>query len=47
MTGPGQQAALAEMDLEIDNIRAAWGWMAERGQAACLRRAADGLGHYT
>ena len=46
ITGPRQKAALAEMDLEIDNIRAAWHWMVGRGQAARLNQAADGLGRY-
>jgi predicted ATPase len=44
--GPRPQVVLAEMDAEIDNVRAAWSWMAERGQAARLGQAADGLGYY-
>ena len=38
-----QQAALAEMDVEIDNVRAAWHLMAKRGWAVHLSQSVDGL----
>jgi len=38
-----QQAALAEMDVEIENARAAWNWAAEHGQAERIDRAIEGL----
>ena len=41
--GPQQQAALAEMDVEIDNARTAWDWAAERGQVERLEDAIDSL----
>jgi len=43
LKGPRWQAALAEMDVEIDNARAAWGCAAERGQVAHLDSAMEGL----
>ena len=46
LKGPRQLAALAEMDLEIENARAAWDWAAERVQAERLDRAIEGLGIY-
>jgi predicted ATPase/DNA-binding SARP family transcriptional activator len=41
--GPRQFEALAEMDLEIENARAAWEWCAERVDVGRLGRAAEGL----
>jgi predicted ATPase/DNA-binding SARP family transcriptional activator len=38
-----QLAALAEMDVEIDNARAAWDWAVAQGQVCSLDRALDGL----
>jgi predicted ATPase/class 3 adenylate cyclase len=43
LKGPRQRAALAEMDAEIENARAAWEWAAEQGQAERLDRALEGL----
>jgi predicted ATPase/class 3 adenylate cyclase len=41
--GPRQQAALAELDLEIENARAAWDWAAARGEVERLDQALEGL----
>jgi hypothetical protein len=38
-----QAAALEEMDLEIENARAAWDWAAERERVELLDQALDGL----
>jgi tetratricopeptide (TPR) repeat protein len=43
LQGARQQAALAEMDVEIDNARAAWDWAVERGHVRQLDEAMDGL----
>jgi predicted ATPase/DNA-binding SARP family transcriptional activator len=43
LKGSRQKTALAEMDAEIENARAAWDWAAERGQVERLDRAMDGL----
>jgi predicted ATPase/DNA-binding SARP family transcriptional activator len=43
LKGPRQQAALAEMDVEIENARAAWDWAVEREQLERLDQAAEGL----
>jgi tetratricopeptide (TPR) repeat protein len=47
LKGPGQQAALAEMEREIENARAAWAWAVkgvhERTQVELLAQALDGL----
>jgi predicted ATPase/DNA-binding SARP family transcriptional activator len=43
LKGPRQQTALAEMDTEIENARAAWDWAVERGQVEQLEHAVDGL----
>jgi predicted ATPase/DNA-binding SARP family transcriptional activator len=43
LKGPRQQAALAEMDLEIENARAAWTWAVEQGQVERLDQALEGL----
>jgi predicted ATPase/DNA-binding SARP family transcriptional activator len=46
LQGSRQMAALAEMDVEIDNARAAWDWAVARGQASWLEQALDGLAGY-
>ncbi|MFN2164881.1 MAG: hypothetical protein ACK2U9_01315, partial [Anaerolineae bacterium] len=43
LKGSRQMAALAEMDVEIDNARAAWDWAVARGQVYLLDQALDGL----
>jgi predicted ATPase/DNA-binding SARP family transcriptional activator len=43
LRGRGQQTALAEIHQELDNIRAAWRWGVERGNAALVGPACDGL----
>jgi predicted ATPase/DNA-binding SARP family transcriptional activator len=43
LKGARQQAALREMDVEIENARAAWNWAAEQGQVERLDQAIDGL----
>jgi len=44
--GLRQRDALAEMDLDIDNARAAWDWAAQTAAVDHLARAVRGLGHY-
>jgi len=48
LKGPRQRAAMAEMEAEIDNARAAWEWavegLPERAQVERLGQAMDGLG---
>ena len=46
LQGPRQQSALAEMDVEIDNARAAWDWAAGQRHVERLSPALEGLGHY-
>jgi predicted ATPase len=43
LRGARQAAALAEMDTEIDNARAAWDWAVQRGHVGQLAQAMDGL----
>jgi len=43
LCGARQEAALAEMDAEIENARAAWNWAAERRQIERLEQALVGL----
>jgi tetratricopeptide (TPR) repeat protein len=43
LKGRRQQAALAEMDVETENVRAAWDWAVERGYVEQLDRAIEGL----
>jgi tetratricopeptide (TPR) repeat protein len=43
LKGTGKPAALAEMDVKVENARAAWDWAVERGQVERLSRAIDGL----
>lgn len=42
--GPEQQAALAHIAVELDNIRAAWGWAVDRQQIEQLEQAMHSLG---
>jgi predicted ATPase/DNA-binding SARP family transcriptional activator len=46
LKGPRQEVALAEIRAASENVRAAWGWAAERGQVACLDQIMDGLCYY-
>lgn len=41
-----QQAALAEIEADIQNARAAWDWAAAQRQWKRLEQAIDGLGHF-
>jgi predicted ATPase/DNA-binding SARP family transcriptional activator len=41
-----QLSALTEMDLEIDNARAAWNWAVEQRRADLVDQAMEGLRHY-
>jgi DNA-binding SARP family transcriptional activator/predicted ATPase len=43
LRGSRQRAALEEMEVEIENARAAWDWAVKRGQVECLEQAMDGL----
>jgi predicted ATPase/class 3 adenylate cyclase len=43
LKGPRQRAALGEMDVEIENARAAWEWAAGEGQVERLDQALEGL----
>jgi predicted ATPase/DNA-binding SARP family transcriptional activator len=43
LKGPRQQAALAEIEADGENARAAWDWAAEQGQVEWLDRAMEGL----
>jgi len=43
LKGRRQSAALAELDLEIEDARAAWAWALERGELALLNEALEGL----
>ena len=43
LKGARQREALEEMDLEIENGRAAWTWSAEHGQVARLAEGAEGI----
>jgi predicted ATPase/DNA-binding SARP family transcriptional activator len=46
LRGARQQGAVAEMDLEIENARAAWYWAVAHGQVARLAQGADGMWLY-
>ena len=43
LKGSGQLDAIKAMEADLDNLRVAWAWMAESGQAALIDRAMDGL----
>jgi predicted ATPase/DNA-binding SARP family transcriptional activator len=43
LKGPRQRTALEEMDLEIDNARAAWNWAVAQRQVQRLNQAIEGL----
>ena len=47
LAGSDQQAALAALDAERDNIRAAWAWAAKTGRVDLLAQATHGLGYYS
>jgi len=44
--GAKQQAALAQMEIEAENARAAWSWSVDQREVRQLERAMDGLGHF-
>jgi len=44
LKGPRQQAALAKIEADSENTRAAWDWAVERGQVEWLDRGLEGLG---
>jgi predicted ATPase len=46
LKGAHQRETLDQMDLEIENARAAWYWAAAHGQATRLAEAADGIWLY-
>jgi len=46
LKGPRQQAAVAEMEAEIEDARAAWDWAVQQGQVEHLDQAMDGLGWF-
>jgi predicted ATPase/transcriptional regulator with XRE-family HTH domain len=46
LKGSRQQTALAEIEAEIGNVRAAWRWAAQRKQIEQLAQAIDGLGYF-
>ena len=43
LKGPGQVDILEEMDVEIGNLVAAWGWAAKRGQVESIDQSLEGL----
>ena len=43
LKGPRQQAAMAEIEADSENVRAAWKWAVERGQMRQLGQAMEGL----
>jgi predicted ATPase/DNA-binding SARP family transcriptional activator len=46
LKGPRQRATLAEIEADIENVRAAWHWAVERRQVERLDQAAGGLCHF-
>ncbi len=46
LSGFDQQAALAALDAERENMRAAWAWAAKGARVDLLARAVDGLGYF-
>ncbi len=43
LKGERQQGAMEEIEADLDNVRAAWGWAAEHGPLARIAMAVDGL----
>ena len=43
LKGPRQLAAMAEIQADVDNVRAAWAWAIERDQVDWLDRALEGM----
>jgi len=43
LRGPRQREALAEMQADIEDTRAAWDWAAQRGDVTCIDEAMEGL----
>jgi tetratricopeptide (TPR) repeat protein len=46
LTGARQQLALAEMEADSENIRAAWNWIVEQDHVERLDQAMEGLQHF-
>ncbi|TFG69766.1 MAG: NACHT domain-containing protein, partial [Anaerolineales bacterium] len=46
LDGSGQQKAMTQMEVEIENIRAAWQWAVEHAQVERLGKAMEGLVHF-
>lgn len=46
LKGGGQQAALAEISSEIENVRASWYWAIAQKQLGAIARAVDSLFHF-
>jgi predicted ATPase/DNA-binding SARP family transcriptional activator len=46
LKGDRQQAALAEIEADIQNARTAWDWAAAQRQCKRLEQAIDGFGHF-
>jgi predicted ATPase/DNA-binding SARP family transcriptional activator len=46
LKGGQQQAALAEMEEEIENVHVAWDWAVERGQQERIDQGIEGLGRF-
>jgi serine/threonine protein kinase/tetratricopeptide (TPR) repeat protein len=46
LTGPEQPKALAEIGLEIDNIRTGWGWAVKQGQLEAINQVVEALYHF-
>ena len=46
MKGERQQRAMDEIEADLDNVRAAWRWMAVHGPLERIAQAMDGLGIY-
>lgn len=44
--GPRHREALAEIDMEINDARAAWAWAVAQGNWACINQAIEGLAGY-
>ena len=46
LKGPKQLTALAEIETDIENMRLAWDWAVERGQAERIGQALESLGRF-